>query len=83
LQHVVQLHLSRDCNRPELARAAAQTALLDLQRPPELHTAQQQEPTATLTLGFSSPRPRTIRRRSRPASVSAARQLWLPGFEND
>lgn len=41
LRHVVQLHLSRQCNRPDLARAAAETALDAASHPVTLHTAQQ------------------------------------------
>jgi phosphoribosyl 1,2-cyclic phosphodiesterase len=46
LQHVVQLHLSRDCNRPEMARAAARLALADV-RSVELHTASQHDVSPT------------------------------------
>jgi phosphoribosyl 1,2-cyclic phosphodiesterase len=96
LKHVVQLHLSRDCNRPELARAAARAALLDQEQPPALHTAQQDEPGPSLCLGFATPRRRAVRRRPaapkpdaglpagrRPAQPDASVQRWLPGFEID
>jgi phosphoribosyl 1,2-cyclic phosphodiesterase len=79
LRHLVQLHLSRDCNRPDLARRAA---LAVLHGPPgipgepfEIHTAEQDAPGATLTL-----RPRTTpapRRRRRPP---VAPEPWLPGL---
>jgi len=39
LSHLVQLHLSADCNRPELARQAAAAALRG--RPVVIHTARQ------------------------------------------
>jgi phosphoribosyl 1,2-cyclic phosphodiesterase len=44
LQSLVQLHLSRDCNRPHLARESAETVLSDLSHPCEIHTASQFEP---------------------------------------
>lgn len=43
LRHVVQLHLSRDCNRPNLAAAAARAVLTDFAPDIELHTAGQHE----------------------------------------
>lgn len=44
LRHLVQLHLSRDCNRPHLAAAAAQKVLATLAPEARLHTASQHEP---------------------------------------
>ena len=41
LRHVVQLHLSRDCNCPTLAEAAARDVISRLQLDVELHTASQ------------------------------------------
>jgi phosphoribosyl 1,2-cyclic phosphodiesterase len=41
LKHVVQLHLSRECNRRELAVAAAQAVLEQFDVRAELHTAEQ------------------------------------------
>lgn len=41
LRHVVQLHLSRDCNRPELAAAAAHDVLGDWAHPVAVQTAMQ------------------------------------------
>jgi phosphoribosyl 1,2-cyclic phosphodiesterase len=60
--HVVQLHLSRDCNLPALARAAARAVL------PEhiaVHTALQDAPGPTLVVGRDIPvrRPRPPRPR--------------------
>lgn len=51
LRHVVQLHLSRDCNRPELAADAARTALDELDASIQLYTASQDNPGPTLVLG--------------------------------
>jgi hypothetical protein len=88
LRHVVQLHLSQDCNRPDLAAAAAQEVLRDLEPSPELHTARQDRPGPTLHLGGGPPlapthRPLRPRQTSRPRSHRSALQPWLPGFENE
>jgi phosphoribosyl 1,2-cyclic phosphodiesterase len=50
LRHLVQLHLSRECNRPELAHAAARRGLLDFPHV-EIHTALQDCPGPRLRLG--------------------------------
>ena len=39
VRHLVQLHLSRECNRPALAREAARTVLDELAVRVEVHTA--------------------------------------------
>jgi phosphoribosyl 1,2-cyclic phosphodiesterase len=44
LQSLVQLHLSRDCNRPHLAQEAAASVLDALSHPCEIHTANQHDP---------------------------------------
>jgi hypothetical protein len=44
LQALVQLHLSRDCNRPNLARDSAEAVLRSLSHACEVHTASQFEP---------------------------------------
>lgn len=44
LRNVVQLHLSRDCNRPHLARQAAERVLQFSSNPPRLQTADQDRP---------------------------------------
>jgi phosphoribosyl 1,2-cyclic phosphodiesterase len=54
LARLVQLHLSRQCNRPELARRAAQQALEQLGACAEIHTAEQDAPTARLPLAAES-----------------------------
>ncbi len=48
LRQVVQLHLSRECNRPELAAEAARAVLAE-HGPIDLYTALQDEPGPTLT----------------------------------
>jgi phosphoribosyl 1,2-cyclic phosphodiesterase len=49
-RQVVQLHLSRDCNRPELAAQSARDALLNAASSAQLYTASQDEPGPTLVL---------------------------------
>ncbi|MFO0842689.1 MAG: MBL fold metallo-hydrolase [Gemmataceae bacterium] len=71
LRHVVQLHLSQDCNRPELARKAARAALAACEFQVSVHTADQHKPGKVLRLEPGCAR----RRASRP------REAWLPGVE--
>jgi phosphoribosyl 1,2-cyclic phosphodiesterase len=81
LKHVVQLHLSRECNRPDLALRAAREVLPEEVK---LHTAHQDWPGPCLSLGdgaepCSAPRPA-------PAPLMRQRSLvpvqsWLPGWE--
>jgi phosphoribosyl 1,2-cyclic phosphodiesterase len=49
--HVVPLHLSRECNRPELASKAARAALGDADRSANVVLASQHEPGQTLVIG--------------------------------
>jgi phosphoribosyl 1,2-cyclic phosphodiesterase len=73
LRHLVQLHLSRDCNRPALARQA----LGELAEILEVHTAGQHRPGPRLPVG-------TAPRRTAPCSSSRApgwSQALLPGWE--
>jgi phosphoribosyl 1,2-cyclic phosphodiesterase len=75
VQHLVQLHLSRDCNRPTLARAAARAVCAGLEAPFEIHTAEQDAAGATLSLrAAGAPVRRAVRR-------PPAAEPWLPGFE--
>jgi phosphoribosyl 1,2-cyclic phosphodiesterase len=53
MRHVVPLHLSRDCNRPELAMAAAKNALRATDRIAEVVVATQDEPGPTLAIGVA------------------------------
>lgn len=50
LQHLVQLHLSGECNRPELARRAAREVLSGLEHPFRIHTADQGRPGRPIRL---------------------------------
>jgi len=54
LKHVIQLHLSRDCNRPDLAVAAARDVIARQCLDVELHTALQDSPGSTIALGEES-----------------------------
>jgi phosphoribosyl 1,2-cyclic phosphodiesterase len=86
LRHVVQLHLSQDCNRPDLAAGAARSVLAELADVPELHTARQDRPLSTLDLGGgrrSSPPNGPDQSSSGWARNAPSLQRWLPGFETD
>jgi phosphoribosyl 1,2-cyclic phosphodiesterase len=79
LRHLVQLHLSQDCNRPTLARRAARVVLRETGHAVRVHTASQHEPLEPLLLAVDA-RPRT--RRSRTATLAAPEpHPWLPGLE--
>jgi phosphoribosyl 1,2-cyclic phosphodiesterase len=85
LQHLVQLHLSEDCNHPTLAREAAQSVLPE-QTSVKIHTAEQHRPGATLQLsiapGRSPARPRKRTRRAAvPLTPPTLVQGWLPGLK--
>lgn len=82
LRHLVQLHLSRECNRPALARQAAHSALEGSAAAVEVHTAEQDQPGTTLHVHFTPSRHRRRTGRSpRPRSQPAFIQAWLPGME--
>lgn len=71
LRHLVQLHLSEDCNRPELARKAAREALATHEYLVSVHTAAQHKPGKVLRLEPG----RARKRQPRPEGA------WLPGVE--
>ena len=54
LRHVIQLHLSRDCNRPALAVAAARAVFERRNLGAALHTASQDVPGPTIPLDARS-----------------------------
>lgn len=84
LRHVVQLHLSQQCNRPALAAATAHEVLRELNPAPELHTARQDRAGPTLDLdGLHRPPAQRPHRSSRRQPNRAALQPWLPGFERE
>jgi phosphoribosyl 1,2-cyclic phosphodiesterase len=82
LKHVVQLHLSNECNRPSLARAAAEAVVEGMDV--GVHTAAQDAPGATFHLQAVAapttrgPRGKRILRRGTAPEFS---QPLLPGFE--
>ncbi len=61
-RHVVPLHLSRDCNRPELALTAARAALTAAGRPAAVTIAPQREPGPTITVAGEGSAGRSRRR---------------------
>jgi phosphoribosyl 1,2-cyclic phosphodiesterase len=83
LKHLVQLHLSRDCNRPGLAREAARAVLAELDAAVEVHTAAQNAAGKTLHLNAVPARRRPARRprQSQPPAAPPVVQRWLPGLE--
>lgn len=84
LKQVIQLHLSRDCNRPELASSAAREVLSGWSTPVDLHTACRHAPSPTFDLGAPAngkappARPGTPNKTRRS---TASVQPWLPGLE--
>jgi phosphoribosyl 1,2-cyclic phosphodiesterase len=82
LRHLVQLHLSRECNRPALALTAAKAVLDGHEATIKIHTASQHEAGPTLHLTGTATR-RQKRRTSSNKEVAdgASPQLCLPGLE--
>ncbi len=82
LRHLIQLHLSRDCNRPVLAQEAAQHVLRDLAPDVAVLTAEQDVPGCTVHLSDQAVRP--ARPRSRASSGRKRKrtlsQPLLPGL---
>jgi phosphoribosyl 1,2-cyclic phosphodiesterase len=77
LRHLVQLHLSQDCNRPALAREAARIVLDELSKDTHLHTARQDSPGPALDLEANGKR-----RRGRATAVRRSKaEAYLPGME--
>jgi len=58
LRHVIQLHLSRECNTPELARRVGLETLERLAARTKLVTSQQALPTNPVELGVDLPMPK-------------------------
>jgi ribonuclease BN (tRNA processing enzyme) len=80
--HLVQLHLSRDCNRPELAAVAGREALVALNPAAEVITAKQDVPARTIVL---SRRPNAHNRAAARVKSPTRRktiQPSLPGFDS-
>jgi phosphoribosyl 1,2-cyclic phosphodiesterase len=81
LRHLVQLHLSRDCNRPTLARAAVRALLEEADLSIALHTAEQDTPSATLHLNAIARPSRSRRSPGRRSPRSQATHPLLPGLD--
>ncbi|HYV37511.1 MAG TPA: MBL fold metallo-hydrolase [Gemmataceae bacterium] len=85
-QHVVQLHLSRQCNRPAMAADAARVVVEQMQADVAVHTARQNAHGPTLTIGEQEGKQvhvrvkRVVRRKM--AVVSRHSQPLLPGWED-
>jgi phosphoribosyl 1,2-cyclic phosphodiesterase len=82
--HLVQLHLSKECNRPELAAAAGRETLARLKISTEVVTARQDAATKPISLvGKVALVNRSLGRKSAP-SCAVPRpcvQPSLPGFD--
>lgn len=74
LSAVVQLHLSRDCNSPELAAKAGQTALQEAGSVARLLTASQHMPTESISLTL-------LTDRNRGERPNRSIQYTLPGMD--
>ena len=83
--HVVQLHLSRECNRPELAQAAGRQSVAAFNPKTEVITARQDAAATPISLVRRMTAVNSIAARTTlPVSLVCRphRQPCLPGFEN-
>lgn len=82
--HLVQLHLSKDCNKPELAAVAGREALVGLNPAAQVITAKQDVAAKTIVLAR---RPnagnRAVARVKSAAPKQTTVQPSLPGFDGD
>ena len=74
LRHLVQLHLSRQCNRRDLAHAAASMVRDKAGARFQVHTAHQDQPGPTILVE---------RHALEPAAALGKRQMTLPGWDGD
>jgi phosphoribosyl 1,2-cyclic phosphodiesterase len=82
LRHLVQLHLSRECNRPALALTAAQAVVGNHDATITIHTASQAEAGPTLHLtGRATKRPKRRTSSKKAVADGVGPQLCLPGIE--
>ena len=79
LQALIQLHLSRDCNRPDLARLAAQKVLDRFGSAAGIHTTEQEVVGPSIRLGRG--KPATVRRQQRQGPKQSAFAQPLLGYE--
>jgi phosphoribosyl 1,2-cyclic phosphodiesterase len=78
LRHLVQLHLSRQCNRPGLAQKAAKAVLADMRADVQIHTAEQFNVGPSLELHNMVCAPAAL---AQVKKVPALHQPTLPGWE--
>jgi hypothetical protein len=78
LQHLVQLHLSQQCNRPALARQAVRRIIDGLNHKVRLHTAEQYASGSWLAVRRM---PASKNKVTRTQMAVVGEQLWLPGWE--
>jgi hypothetical protein len=82
LRHLVQLHLSRECNRPALARDTLRALLAEMNVTASIHTAEQDVPGPPLDLRTPIGQRKKARSGKGRARLSAAAvQPLLPGME--
>jgi ribonuclease BN (tRNA processing enzyme) len=87
-RHLVQLHLSRDCNHPSLAEAAGRRALSDLSPAASVVTARADVPSRSVLLSRHplsdrrrEPRPQKPAKAAYTLPITMRAQPSLPGFE--
>lgn len=80
MRHVVQLHLSRDCNRPAKAIESARAVLSEHEHTIELHTASQGCASAMLTVAKAEHKARTMAEHAGEASCGSRNNLQLSLF---
>lgn len=81
LRHLVQLHLSQDCNLPALAVDAARRVLNRHGSTAQIHTAEQYRPLAAVSLDGGKPRPAPTQPRVAAPKRNRIPHPVLPGFE--
>ena len=82
LRHLVQLHLSKDCNTAALARASAQATLDRLGAPTQVITATQYAATTPIEIA-PRPRPGDEEAAKFPVAAPPRVQPSLPGISDD
>lgn len=79
-EHLVQLHLSRECNRPELASKAGHAALAGLI--PDINVITSRQDTASRSVALKRrTTPRSVAGHATVAYRRSSIQAVLPGFE--
>jgi phosphoribosyl 1,2-cyclic phosphodiesterase len=89
LRHIVQLHLSQECNRPALAAGVLQPILAAVQAPIQIHTARQDEAGPHLIFGESADTRSPLNRKAQRLRKLGTRtepifdQPMLPGWDSE